>query len=288
MRRLARLAPALLSPAVALAQWPTASSPNLPIGDFANEQVVNKIAATADGGCYVGWFDSRNGGYEVRLQRFDAAGVEQWQHGGVLVSANPQSTSLIDWDLLADRFGQRAVLVPGVLVHTASVSLLVALAHGALALSERHGATADAYAADRKLLVRLEGAAADDAWTARAEEAEQALAALESQLKAVAGPGEAQAELQALLATQATVAGLQQPAVRSERAVPVEGLDGLLEVSARLTASGAAPAVQAILADLAARPWVRVERADIRDGSPGEVQMIVRGYYRQAGPEAAP
>ncbi|MGW0120962.1 MFS transporter [Streptomyces sp. NPDC003327] len=31
---------------------------------------------------------------------------------------------------LADRFGQRAVLVPGVLVHTASVSLLVALALG--------------------------------------------------------------------------------------------------------------------------------------------------------------
>lgn len=105
MRRLARLAPVLLTPAVALAQWPTASSPNLPIGDFANEQVVNKIAATADGGCYVGWFDSRNGGYEVRLQRFDAAGAEQWAHGGILVSANPQSTSLVDWDLLADRFG---------------------------------------------------------------------------------------------------------------------------------------------------------------------------------------
>lgn len=103
--RLARLAPVLLSPAVALAQWPTTSSPNLPIGDFANEQVVNKIAAAADGSCYVGWFDSRNGGYEVRLQRFDAAGVEQWQHGGILVSANPQSTSLVDWDLLADRFG---------------------------------------------------------------------------------------------------------------------------------------------------------------------------------------
>lgn len=99
-----RLAPVLL-PAIAVAQWPTASSPNLPIGDFANEQVVNKIKATPDGGCYVGWFDNRNGGYAVWLQRFDAAGVEQWQHGGILVSNNPQSTSLVDWDLLADRFG---------------------------------------------------------------------------------------------------------------------------------------------------------------------------------------
>lgn len=105
MRRSARLAPAVLLAAVASAQWPTTSSPNLPIGDFANEQVVNKVAATADGGCYVGWFDNRNGGYAVWLQRFDAAGVEQWQHGGILVSNNPQSTSLIDWDLLADRFG---------------------------------------------------------------------------------------------------------------------------------------------------------------------------------------
>ncbi|MFN9705502.1 MAG: hypothetical protein ACK595_11870 [Planctomycetota bacterium] len=105
MRRSARLAPAVLLAAVASAQWPTTSSPNLPIGDFANEQVVNKVAATPDGGCYVGWFDNRNGGYAVWLQRFDAAGVEQWQHGGILVSNNPQSTSLIDWDLLADRFG---------------------------------------------------------------------------------------------------------------------------------------------------------------------------------------
>ncbi|MFN9277990.1 MAG: hypothetical protein ACK6D2_19905, partial [Planctomycetota bacterium] len=105
MRRSARLAPAVLLAAVASAQWPTTSSPNLPIGDFANEQVVNKVAATPDGGGYVGWFDNRNGGYAVWLQRFDAAGVEQWQHGGILVSNNPQSTSLIDWDLLADRFG---------------------------------------------------------------------------------------------------------------------------------------------------------------------------------------
>jgi hypothetical protein len=105
MRRPTCLAPALFLVAAAPAQWPTTSSPNLPIGDFANEQVVNKIAATPDGGCYVGWFDNRNGGYAVWLQRFDAAGVEQWQHGGILVSNNPQSTSLIDWDLLGDRFG---------------------------------------------------------------------------------------------------------------------------------------------------------------------------------------
>ncbi len=101
---LARLAPVALLSAAANAQWPTAAAPNLPIGDFANEQVLNKVAATSDGGCYVGWFDNRNGGYAVHLQRFDAAGVEQWAHGGILVSNNPQSTSLVDWDLICDRF----------------------------------------------------------------------------------------------------------------------------------------------------------------------------------------
>lgn len=87
---------------IAPAQWPTTSSPNLPVGDAAGEQSLAKVAATSDGGCYVGWFDNRSGSYAVYLQRFDSAGVEQWQHGGILVSGNPQSSSLVDWDLIAD------------------------------------------------------------------------------------------------------------------------------------------------------------------------------------------
>jgi hypothetical protein len=86
----------------ATAQWPASSSPNLPIGDGSGEQTLVKVATTSDGGCYVGWFDNRSGSYAVYLQRFDATGVEQWQHGGILVSGNPQSSSLVDWDLIAD------------------------------------------------------------------------------------------------------------------------------------------------------------------------------------------
>lgn len=94
--------PALLAlTAPLLAQWPTTPGTNLPVGDAAGEQVVPKLAATADGGCYLAWFDSRSGGYAVYLQRLDAAGNEQWPHGGLLVSGNPQSTSLVDWDLIA-------------------------------------------------------------------------------------------------------------------------------------------------------------------------------------------
>lgn len=99
---LAPLATLALLPGLA-AQWPTSSSPNLPIGDATGEQTLAKIAATADGGCYVGWFDNRSGSYAVYLQRLDPSGAEQWPHGGILVSGQPQSTSLVDWDLLCDR-----------------------------------------------------------------------------------------------------------------------------------------------------------------------------------------
>lgn len=85
----------------ALAQWP-ATAINQAIGDGAGEQVLAKVAATGDGGCYVGWFDNRTGNYGVYLQRYDVAGNEQWPHGGILVSGNPQATSLVDWDLIAD------------------------------------------------------------------------------------------------------------------------------------------------------------------------------------------
>lgn len=85
-----------------LAQWSNNANQNLAIADGIGEQVLAKIATTADGGCYIGWFDNRNGSYAVRLQLLDAAGVAQWPHNGIVVSNNPQSTSLVDWDLRCD------------------------------------------------------------------------------------------------------------------------------------------------------------------------------------------
>jgi len=104
------LAAALLLSAAAPAQWPTDPSANLAVAAKPGEQVVPKLAATSDGGCYVGWFDSAAGKYEVYLQRLDRAGVPQWAAGGIPVSTQPQSTSLVDWDLLADS-ADNAVLV---------------------------------------------------------------------------------------------------------------------------------------------------------------------------------
>src|SRR4030095_7832638 len=92
---------AFLTPALH-AQWSTSPATNLPVADGVGEQALPKVAILSDGGCYVGWFDNRSGAYAVSRQRLDAAGVEQWPHGGILVSANPQSTSLVDWDLICD------------------------------------------------------------------------------------------------------------------------------------------------------------------------------------------
>lgn len=87
---------------LARAQWPSDPNVNLTVCDTSGRQELPKITATADGGCYISWFDTRAGAYRVYMQRLDASGVKQWESNGLLVSANPQSTSLVDWDLTVD------------------------------------------------------------------------------------------------------------------------------------------------------------------------------------------
>jgi hypothetical protein len=84
---------AALSSIAAHAQWSSDPASNLVIADRSNEQVQPKLAATADGGFYVSWFDNSTGGYDVYLQRLDAAGNEQWPHNGVLVAARDFSST---------------------------------------------------------------------------------------------------------------------------------------------------------------------------------------------------
>lgn len=86
-----------------LAQFPGVASNDAPVAVTTGEQALPKIAATSDGGCYVGWFDTRGGSYAVYLQRLDAAGNAVWPANGILVSNQPQSTSLVGWDLICDR-----------------------------------------------------------------------------------------------------------------------------------------------------------------------------------------
>jgi hypothetical protein len=103
------LLPALLAATPAAAIWSTDPAQNLVIADRTGDQVVPKLAACPDGGCYVAWFDDATGGYRVYLQHLDAIGNELWPHNGILISSHPQSTSLVDWDLISDSQGHAVV-----------------------------------------------------------------------------------------------------------------------------------------------------------------------------------
>lgn len=83
-------------------QWSSDPNINLAVCDTTGSQELPKIALTSDGGCYISWFDTRTGAYRVYMQRLNAQGVKQWGTTGLLISANTQSTSLVDWDLAVD------------------------------------------------------------------------------------------------------------------------------------------------------------------------------------------
>lgn len=117
---------ALAGSGSAAAQWSPDAGANLPIGDRSGEQTQPLIAATPDGGCYISWFDNSAGGYDLYLQRLDAAGVEQWPHNGVLV-ADRGFSSTQGYSLKVDA-GGNAVLAyrddssGGVQVHASLVA----------------------------------------------------------------------------------------------------------------------------------------------------------------------
>ncbi len=90
---------ALVSPA--LAQWTADPVTNTPIVTAGGEQVQPKIVPTSDGGAYISWFDNRAGGYDVYLQRINAAGEALWQRDGVLI-ADRSFGSTQDYDLAVD------------------------------------------------------------------------------------------------------------------------------------------------------------------------------------------
>lgn len=91
------------------ALWGSDPDANFAIADRSGEQVLPKIVNDWSGGGYVGWFDSSAGAYQVYLQRLDGTGFEFWGHNGLLISDHPQSTSLVEWDLLLERDGDAIV-----------------------------------------------------------------------------------------------------------------------------------------------------------------------------------
>lgn len=96
--------PLLCFSLTASAQWSSDPDTNLVVADAASDQGQPKLVRTADGGCYVSWFDGIGTGWDVRLQRLDAGGNEMWAHGGVLV-ADRSFSSTQDYGLDIDSAG---------------------------------------------------------------------------------------------------------------------------------------------------------------------------------------
>ena len=93
---------ALLFSCQLFAQWTSNTAVNTIVCDTTGEQSVTKQALCSDGTTYYAWFDNRGGAYAVYLQKLDANGVRQFGSAGLLISSNPQNSSLVDWDMIAD------------------------------------------------------------------------------------------------------------------------------------------------------------------------------------------
>jgi hypothetical protein len=85
-----------------LSQWNSNTGVNTLVCDTTGEQSVIKLALCPDGTTYHAWFDNRGGGYAVYVQRLDVNGNRMFPTAAVLVSNNPQNSSLVDWDMIAD------------------------------------------------------------------------------------------------------------------------------------------------------------------------------------------
>ncbi|UCD74172.1 MAG: hypothetical protein JSV91_10315 [Phycisphaerales bacterium] len=80
----------------AAARWPDDPSQNLQICARPDLQYSTRIALASDHGCYISWVD-RGGGWDIYLQRLDAAGSVMWAPGGVrAVSRSGQATQGYD------------------------------------------------------------------------------------------------------------------------------------------------------------------------------------------------
>ena len=92
----------LASATSANAQWSADAAQNTVVVDRTGDQALPKSGVTSDGGRWVAWFDNASGNYDVYAQRLDRQGQELLAPGGILVSGNAQSSSLVNWDLIVD------------------------------------------------------------------------------------------------------------------------------------------------------------------------------------------
>jgi hypothetical protein len=98
---LAALAAGPFLTSLSAAQWSSDPTQNLAVADAQSDQNLAKLAATADGGTWVSWFDGIGSGWDVRVQRLEADGTERFVHDGLLV-ADRNFSSTQDYGLDLD------------------------------------------------------------------------------------------------------------------------------------------------------------------------------------------
>lgn len=93
--------------AAAPAQWSTDPSANNQVSSGPGHEYDQRLAHAPDGGVWVGWFQSVPGpiNFELRVQRFNAHGVEQLAPGGTVVSNQNNNTALFNWHMTSDASG---------------------------------------------------------------------------------------------------------------------------------------------------------------------------------------
>jgi len=95
----------IILPNALSAQWSSDPAANTVVSDLAGDQAVPKLAAADNGDTFMGWMSNATGNYNVRLQRYNAAGEMQWEENGILISDNTQESWITDWDLQTDNSG---------------------------------------------------------------------------------------------------------------------------------------------------------------------------------------
>lgn len=160
------------------------------------------------------------------------------------------------------------------------VALWAALVQLVLVLSDYNAGRSSQYHRDRALLERMQAAGEQKQWPARAAEVEAGLLQLRADLPRAASAGLAQAELQAGLGEMAASAGLAAVTARTEPTVEVAGHPELWQVLGRMEGQATSAQLAAFLQALAARrPWLQVDRLELRGDDLIEITLIARGYY---------
>ncbi len=89
----------------ASAQWTDNPAINTAAVAAPQDQDVSKLAVASDGSSWYGWFDFQPGGIQVRVQRLSPEGIQSFATDGLVVSAHPQNSFVVDWDLRTDDAG---------------------------------------------------------------------------------------------------------------------------------------------------------------------------------------